>query len=130
MSVIIDTSVWIPALQQGNAAEKQEVDRLLAEDDAAMVGVVLVEILRGARSESDFLRYRARLDAIPMVESTAETWVLAGRLMFDLARQGQSIPLNDAIIAAHALVASYELFTRDEHFRRVPGLQLYEPRRT
>jgi predicted nucleic acid-binding protein len=98
--------------------------RLLAEGAVVMVGLVLVELLRGARTEEDFAVYRRRLEAVPLAPSIPATWLLAGRILFDLARRGETIPLPDAIIAAHALVGDHEVLTKDEHFERVLGLRL------
>jgi predicted nucleic acid-binding protein len=35
------------------------------------------------------------------------------------------LTLADVVIAAHALEGGHALFTRDEHFRHVPGLRLH-----
>jgi hypothetical protein len=128
VAVVIDTSVWIPALERENSAEKKQVDELLADDAVVMVGLILVELLRGCRNEDDFTRFRQRLEPIPLLESGLATWSLAGRLLFELARRGQTIPMPDAIIAAHVLQGGHEILTTDEHFSRVPGLRLLDPR--
>jgi predicted nucleic acid-binding protein len=55
-----------------------------------------------------------------------ETWRQTGRLLYELRRIGQVIPLADALIAVHALKNDCEVYARDEHFQRVPRLKLHE----
>lgn len=124
--VIIDTSVWVPALGPQQSPEKAEVARLVLSQEAATVGIILAEVLRGARSEDDFTELADQLQAAVLLDDDVESWLLAARLLFDLRRQGQTIPLPDAVIAAHALRGGHEVYTTDAHFERVPGLQLHQ----
>ncbi|MBX3424918.1 MAG: PIN domain-containing protein [Pirellulales bacterium] len=41
------------------------------------------------------------------------------------SKRGTPIPTNDVWIAAQALQHNLTLDTRDEHFRKVPGLKLW-----
>jgi predicted nucleic acid-binding protein len=81
--------------------------------------------LRGARDDGEFERLRQHLEAVRFIDAHKSTWTLAGRLLSDLDRRGEAIPLQDAVIAAQALEGNHAVFTRDEHFRRVPGLKLH-----
>ena len=125
--VIIDTSIWVEAFRVTGSFARRELEGLLRAREAAGIGIIYAEVLRGARTEDDFDRLLERFDAVPFIDATKSTWVLAGRLLSHLARSGALIPLPDAVIAAHALEGDHELFTRDEHFRRVPGLRLHNP---
>lgn len=125
-SVIVDTSVWVQALRAANSVEKEEVDRLLASEETVMVGVVYTELLRGARDESEFRLLQSKLEVLPFLQADQETWRRTGRLLFDLRREGVTLPLPDALIAALALEGGHQVYTLDEHFQRVPGLRLYE----
>ncbi len=127
MAVIIDTSVWVNALRVRNSPERHEVDDLLALDRARMVGIVLAEVIRGARDEGDYGRLLEELSAIDFVPETRATWTAAGRLLFELGQRGNRIPLPDALIAAHALEGGHEVYTLDGHFQGVPGLKLHVP---
>ncbi len=128
-SVIIDTSVWAQYFRIPASPEGAEVRRLLESEEAVMVGIVYAELLRGARDERQFGTLEEELDAVPFVDTARGTWNLTGRILADLRRQGAVIPLADASIAAVALENSLSVFTRDEHFQRIPGLSLYEPDR-
>jgi predicted nucleic acid-binding protein len=48
----------------------------------------------------------------------------AGRLSYSLRKKGRSIPLTDALIASLALKHQLKLWTKDAHFKGIPGLEL------
>jgi predicted nucleic acid-binding protein len=124
--VIIDTSIWIDILRAGNAVSEIELSRLLRERQAASVGIIYAELLRGTRSEAERSALIDHLDTFTsFLDSRKSTLMLAGRLLADLDRQGTPLAFADAVIAAHALEGDHSLFTRDEHFQRVPGLKLH-----
>jgi predicted nucleic acid-binding protein len=99
--------------------------RLLMAEEAATVGVVLAEVLRGARNQQDFEELADQLQAAVLIDDDHDSWLQASRILFELKLQGQVIPLADAIIAAHALLGGHEVYTTDEHFQRVPGVRLH-----
>jgi predicted nucleic acid-binding protein len=39
-----------------------------------------------------------------------------------------TLPLSDLVLAALALTTGMEVFTLDNHFRKVPGVRLFDPR--
>lgn len=125
--VIVDSSVWLQAFNVQGSPERREVDELLERREAAMVGAVLAEVLQGARRLQEFERLRADLSAVPYVAETQDTWIRVGTLSYELRRQGLTVPLMDLLIATLALEHGHELYTGDEHFRRVPGLTFYRP---
>lgn len=125
--VIIDTSVWVPAYKVRTSPEKVEVARLVSRDEAAIVGIIFTEVMRGARNEAEFEEMREELLAATYIEDDFEDWLTASRLLFELKLQGQIIPLPDALIAAQALRTGHAVYTHDEHFKRVAGLKLHTP---
>lgn len=54
-------------------------------------------------------------------------WDAAGDLDASLRKKGVTIPPMDVLIARICLHHKVSLFTLDEHFRAVPGLQVFEP---
>ncbi|MBI2861187.1 MAG: PIN domain-containing protein [Chloroflexi bacterium] len=124
--VIVDTSAWVQYFRVPDSSDGDEVERLISDGEVVMVGVVYTELLQGARSEEEFITVEEKLDALPFLEAGKETWRQAGRLLQYLRRQGQIIPLADALIAVLALEGNHQVFTMDNHFQRVPGLRLYE----
>ena len=125
--VIVDTSVWVHFFRSRGSPEHREVDRLLTREEVVMVGPIMAEILQGARSIEEFDQLRIRLAALPYVEATLETWSRSGALSYQLRQQGNTIGLVDLLISALALEHGHRIYSRDEHFERVPELELYEP---
>ena len=125
--IIADTSVWVVFLRDLRAPEADELDTLLAQDEIAMTGVVLAEVLQGARSERDLNRLQSLLTALPYVDPGQAEWSTVGELSFRLRRRGITIPITDLAIAAVALANGCAVYTLDEHFERTPGLKLHVP---
>ena len=92
-----------------------------------MVGMVLSEVLQGARTSSGLATLRDRLTALEFLEVTLETWIKVGEIALELRRLGSPVPLTDLTIAAVAMQHSQPVYALDQHFQRVPELELYEP---
>ena len=124
--VIVDTSTWIEYFRNLRSAHGDEVEQLVRESRVVVVGVVYAELLHGARSESELRTLEDTLGELPFLESDKEAWRRAGYLLLELRRRGRIIPLADALIAALALAGDHQVYSLDEHFRDVPGLELYQ----
>ncbi len=57
---------------------------------------------------------------------TLETAQIYGEVMDNLKRDGNPIPINDVWIASACIETGSRLVTFDQHFRRVPGLRLWQ----
>lgn len=125
--VIADTSVWIPFFNQSDSAEKRALDALIDADDVAIVGVVLAELLQGCRTQRDRDEVADALFALPYLEMTRETWVLAGETSSFLLRRGVTLPMSDLMVAALSLERQCPLYSLDAHFKKIPGLARYSP---
>ena len=125
--IIADANVWIDFFKRPNDRLSELLDELISEGRVAVVGVVLTELLRGARSESEFRVMNHVLDGPDYIEMRRNDWARAGRISMELDAAGRRIPVTDALIAAIALEGQHEVLTRDKrHFERVPGLRLYQ----
>jgi hypothetical protein len=124
--VIADTSIWIDYLSGRNARVGDAVARLIDDAKMALVGIVLMELLRGTRGEGEQRRLEDQLHGVVFIEMTIGAWRRAGVMSAELDTQGTPTPRSDVIIAALALEHGLELYTRDKHFERIPGLRLYQ----
>ena len=115
--ILVDSSALLEYYRPaGDPGARTAVEEAIAEDLAAVNGIVRVEILAFARTESD----RDKLES----DFRSFHWLDLGRLQFDLAaamgfslrRQGIAVPATDLIIAASAIQASATLFHVDGHF--------------
>ena len=127
MTVLVDTSILIQAQRVPDSGEARELAALLASGEAAMVGPVIMEHLRGARSSEEFEFLRDRLFSTPHLEMDSETWVIAARISTRLIHEGRRLPDMDVVIAAAAIRYNVPLYTIDAGFRRIAELRFYQP---
>lgn len=125
--VIVDTSVWLQFLKVGDPQVRNEMNVLRAKGEITVVGVVLAEILQGARSQQELEQLANWLTPLPYLAETQETWAWVGSLSFQLRQRGAALPMMDLLIASLAIEHNCEVYTLDEHFQRVPGLRLHQP---
>lgn len=123
--IVADSSVWIGFIRTPEDIDGRAFRRLLESARIAMVGPVLVEVMRGVKGDAD--KVDGLLQAVPFIESTREQWIAAGRLARQLENAGTRVPFGDVLIAGTVQQGDHQLFTRDKHFERIPGLRLYKP---
>lgn len=108
--ISIDSDVLIWYLR-GNADVANQIEGYIASDTIIVAStIVILEVLRGMRSD-EILMTRSLLDtlqAIPVDQSVIEE---AYRLFGDGRVRGQTLPFNDSIVAATAVIAHAPLFT-------------------
>lgn len=114
---LVDTSVWILALRKDFVSDvKDRIDHLLRENTIVTTGIIMVEILSGAKTEKGFRRLKKGLDALDRVETDSSVWEEASELGFTLRRKGVTVPHTDILIATCALRASAVVVHADAHF--------------
>ena len=124
--LLIDTNIYSHALRG-----KEEVVAILQRAPKIGISTISVgELLAGFRTGSKEEENRGelavfldspRVEVFPVDTDTAEFY---SEIWSQLRRQGTPIPTNDLWIAATAFQHGLKLFTRDEHFKNVPGLFL------
>jgi tRNA(fMet)-specific endonuclease VapC len=124
-SILLDTSVWIDALRGRTPNIVALVQGLLNDDRALTCGPVIFEIKRGLRL-ADRKKILPLFDALIRLSFDEVIWDTAGDLDASLRKKGVTIPPMDVLIAQICLHHKVSLFTLDEHFRSVPGLQLFD----
>ncbi len=117
--ILIDSSAWIEYYKpSGDARVKKAVYRVIQEDEAAINGLILVEIAGYARDSvrslilSDFGAFHS----LPLSDSV---FLKAADICGTLREQGVTVPATDAIIAACALESNASLLHRDSHFEQI-----------
>ena len=125
-SVLLDTSVWIDALRGKTPNIVALTQGLLNDDRVLTCGPVIFEIKRGLRSP-ERKKILPLFDALIRLSFDEAIWDAGGDLDASLRKKGVTIPPMDVLIAQICLHHKVFLFTLDEHFRSVPGLQVFEP---
>jgi len=123
--VVVDTSAWIPFFNRPDSTPKYIIEDLIDRGEAAIVGVVLAELLQGCRSPGERAELKEALLALPYLGVSQATWIAAGEISGGLLRKGITLPLTDLIIAAVAIEHRCSVYSLDAHFQRIPGLPRY-----
>lgn len=120
--MFIDTSVWIDFFNHNR--HQKLIQTGLTENTLCTCGIVLVELLQGANDKKELENIRAffkGLIALPMEEKLYEA---CGLLQNKIRKNGHIIPVTDAIIATLCLEHNIPIYSKDRHFKQVPGLRL------
>ena len=123
--VIVDTSVWIEYFKGGQEPARAALRDLIRAEQAALVGVVLAELLQGCRTPKEVDTILSKLAGLRFLETNFSTWKRTGELSASLRRKGITLPLSDLIIAALAFEHRCEVYALDPHFEQIPGLTLH-----
>ncbi len=100
---LIDSSIWIEYLRpKGSKKVKDRVREILQKEEAISCGVVIVEILRGAKNEEDFKSLHDSLISLPQIPIDDAVIGRASEWGFILDRKGQTVSTTDLLIAAAA----------------------------
>lgn len=127
MTILLDSSVLIQAQRLPDSETTRHLGVLLASGEAAVTGPVVMEYIRGARSQGELDFLTERIVSIDFLEMDQAVWVIAGQLDYRLMLAGDPSGTMDLILAATAIRHGVPLFTMDLGFSRIPELKLYDP---
>ena len=117
--ILVDSSAWIESFRtDGDSRLTALVVDLVATGEAAVAGIIKLELLSGAR-EREVAQLSRNLSLLPLVPTREDHYEAAGRLGSELRRKGLTIPASDLLIAALALESDIPLLHRDQHFDRI-----------
>jgi predicted nucleic acid-binding protein len=128
--VLVDSSVWIEAARRNGSREiKSGVEGLLEEYQAAVCGLVWLEVLGGARP-AERQRLWMYFTALPRVVTPESTWDQAALNAAKLRDHGITVPWSDLLVATVAVSNDVRVYACDQHFTLMAphlGILLYEP---
>jgi len=123
--ILVDTNIIINFWK--NPSEK--IAAIFTSEEIVICGIVKAELLHGARNEKDFKTIIEALSDFPFLEIGSDLWDFLGNVLFQLRRNGLTIPFQDAVLTALALMNNARLWTDDKHFQLVapvfPDLLFY-----
>ncbi len=125
--VFIDCCIWVPFFSKPGSAEKAAVNDLLDQDRAALIGLVLTELLVGFRRKDQADWVASRLTAAHYVTLEWDDWRAAAELGRELAANGHQLPLPDLVLAVAVRRCNAWVYTTDPHFDLIPNLKRYWP---
>jgi predicted nucleic acid-binding protein len=113
--VLVDTSVWIEFFRK-REPYLSCVARLIDEERICCTGIVMAELMQGAKSDKELTVLLDFPDVFTFIPEDVQLWSSAGRLAFQLRRKGVTIGLSDCFIAVAAASARVQVATLDSHF--------------
>lgn len=120
MSLFVDTSVWSLALRRDAPPDHPAVAVLrkaLEEGDTIVItGLVLQELLQGFHGPKDQARLIERLQVLPLLVPTRDTYIQAAQLRNTCRRRGVQLGTVDALMAQLCIEHDIALLTADKDF--------------
>jgi predicted nucleic acid-binding protein len=113
---LADTSVWIKFLRGSDISLRDTLASLTFEDRLFTCDIIILEILRGARSKKEFKMLREDFLALPQLAMTRAVWEASWKNAHLLRKKGVNTPLIDILIATAALESGCTLMHSDRHF--------------
>jgi predicted nucleic acid-binding protein len=117
--ILVDSSAWIEFQRAtGNAVDERLTNAIETEEPLATLGLVVLEVLAGARDEQqarDLRRLLDRCSFVPLEEPS--DWELAAALYRACRRAGTTVRrLPDCLIAVLAMRVGADLLHQDADF--------------
>jgi hypothetical protein len=119
--MIVDSNTWADYFNGVALPHVECLDvALQAEEDLAVIPIILTEVLQGFRSESGFRRAHRALVSLPVIEPSLDCHVRAARLFRVLRGKGVTVRgAVDSIIAQVCLDLDAELLSPDVDFKHI-----------
>jgi len=77
--IIVDTSAWIDYFNKPNSKIGKADEKIIEQEKALITGVILTELLQGAKVQQEFDEMLDGMLAIPVLETGLNTRIEAGR---------------------------------------------------
>ena len=112
----IDSSVWIPYFREGKSTYGELLEGLIEDNRVHINGIIIAELLIGARSPAEIDRLSSALAGLKFVQSSRASFESAGRNGHALKKKGVTVPLTDVIIATDCIDHDLVLIESDKHY--------------
>jgi len=100
---LIDSSLWIEYFRpHGSKKVKDRLKEILRREEGCCCGVIVVEVLRGAKTEKDWNMLWEALASLPQLPIDEAVVEQASKWGFLLDRKGKTASTTDLLIASAA----------------------------
>lgn len=126
---LVDTTIWVKYLRGLNKSLKERIDSLVLQEKVFTTEVIIMEILRGAKSDKEYNMLYQDFLALPQLIIDHSVWEMAWKTAYKLRKSGVNVPMADVIIAAVSMYYRCTLIHSDEHFNLLAkhiGLKVLE----
>ena len=124
--ILADTTVWIHFLRGSGIHFQERIVPLIMSDRLATTPIVIMEILRGAKSQKEYDKLNKDLAALRCLDVSAKVWERACKLGYTLRHKGLNAPLSDTLIAAVAQEYDVRLLHDDRHFEMIASISPFK----
>jgi predicted nucleic acid-binding protein len=116
--IIVDSSVWIDYFNGKDTSQTNKLDALLGIEPVAIGDLILMEVLQGFRSDSDFQKAKDLLASLTIFNMLGSENALTGAENFRaLRKRGITIRKTaDVIIATYCIKGMHSLLFADKDF--------------
>ncbi len=117
--IVVDSSVWIDYFSGKKTPAAEKLDSLLGDTPIAAGDLMLVEVLQGFRTDSDFATARELLMSLTVVNMLNTSIALRSAANFRMLRKkGITVRKTiDTIIATYCIENSLALLYSDKDFQ-------------
>jgi predicted nucleic acid-binding protein len=113
--VLVDTSAWIEFFRK-RAPWYRTILRLIDDDRVCCGGIILGELLQGAKSDRELTVLKNFLHVFEFLPDSPDLWEKAGELSYEMRRKGNPMGLSNCFIAVSAVAGGAAVLTLDRHF--------------
>lgn len=116
---LVDTTVWVKFLRGIEPSLKEKLSSLVLEGKAFTTEIIIMEILRGAKSDKEYNSLYEDLTALPQLSLDSHVWEIAWKVGYNLRKAGVNVPMTDILIASIAVRHKAILMHSDKHFKLI-----------
>lgn len=116
--ILVDTTVWIDFFINRDVPHVKILQELIENDeDLALCGVILAEILQGIRSDTDYVKTKEYLEDLIFLPMRHGTFLRSAEIYRSLRKKGITIRKSvDCMIASVAIEYDARLLHNDHDF--------------
>lgn len=113
---LVDTSIWVDFFRGKSEAIKNRILELAANNRIYYNGIVISELLTGAKNQKQFDFILDNFSGLKYLEMDKDFFIYSSKIIYQLKRSGITLPMSDVMIAAHARQHNLIVFSKDKHF--------------
>ena len=119
--IVVDSSVWIDYFNRHASPQVEKLKAFFSDETAlAITPLVLMEVLSGFRSQSEFEKALDFMVELPILQTGPSIHVNAARLYRNLRQKGITVNSHgDCLIAQACIENGAELLANDADFERI-----------
>lgn len=132
MSVLVDSSIWIEAQNVSNPECFLLKRLILSEEKIFISNVIVTEVCQGAKTETDFEKFKIRFEGFDWLEEDKEAWLESAWHYFRARKKGLTLGTLDCLIGTLARRHCLQLWSKDKifsHLQNMIGFELFVPKR-